>query len=394
MPPAIDAHEFAARREHLVDLARGEGARALALFSPRHIYYLTGFGFIPTERPVALYLTGGSVPTLLVPELEAEHAGEAAPELGIRSYPEYPGLVHPMRVFADLVKASGAGVVAVDSDGYGGGWGYEGPRLSELVSARVLRVACLINRVLEVKSTAEIACIRESCRWGDVAHRLLHEYTRVGVSESDVSLRASHEATRQMLQALGPQYARSSGRPLQVFAGFRGQVGPQSAMPHATTVHATFEPGQVLVTGAAGSIWGYRSELERTMVVGEPTAQVRRLFAAMLAAQELAISRLRPGISCREVDQAVHGFFEAQGLMPFWRHHSGHAIGLDGHESPFLDTGDGTIMTPGMVFTVEPGIYVRGLGGFRHSDTVEITDTGHRVLTDYPRDLESLIIPV
>ncbi len=394
VPPEIDAQELWRRQEHLMDIARSEGASALALFSARNIYYLTGFGFIPTERPVALLLSGNDPPQLLVPQLEAEHAAEAAPNLRVHPYPEYPGLKHPMHVFADLVKASGAGSVAVDSDGYAGGWGYEGPRLSELVGARVVRINAQITRVQQVKSPQEIACIAESCRWGDVAHHLLQAYTRVGAVESDVSLRASHEATRRMLAALGPEYARRSGRPLQVFAGYRGQVGQNSALPHATMIHATFAPGQVLVTGAAGCVQGYRSELERTMVVGTPSPEVKRYFAAMLTVQELAISMLRPGVACREVDAAVRGFFEREGLMPLWRHHTGHAIGLDGHESPFLDTGDATVITRGMVFTVEPGIYVRGLGGFRHSDTVEITATGHRVLTDYPRDLEALVIPV
>jgi Xaa-Pro aminopeptidase len=79
--------------------------------------------------------------------------------------------------------------------------------------------------------------------------------------------------------------------------------------------------------------------------------------------------------------------------MRYWRHHSGHAIGLRYHESPFLDLGDQTVMLPGMVFTVEPGLYAAELGGFRHSDTVLITDQGIEILTYYPRDLESLTIP-
>ena len=80
--------------------------------------------------------------------------------------------------------------------------------------------------------------------------------------------------------------------------------------------------------------------------------------------------------------------------MPYWRHHSGHAIGLRYHEGPFLDPGDDTVIRPGMVFTVEPGLYAPELGGFRHSDTVAGHRGRHRALTYYPRDLESLTIPV
>jgi len=90
----------------------------------------------------------------------------------------------------------------------------------------------------------------------------------------------------------------------------------------------------------------------------------------------------------------VLGYFEANGLLRHWRQHTGHAIGLRNHEAPFLDVGDHTTIEPGMVFTIEPGVYASDLGGFRHSDTVAVTEDGIDVLTDYPSDLESLTIPV
>jgi Xaa-Pro dipeptidase len=102
---------------------------------------------------------------------------------------------------------------------------------------------------------------------------------------------------------------------------------------------------------------------------------------------------LLPGAKCSEVDQAVRDYYEKHELMPYWKHHVGHAIGLRYHEAPFLDLGDETEIRPGMVFTVEPGLYHPGLGGFRHSDTVLITEEGNEILTYYPRDLASLTLP-
>jgi Xaa-Pro dipeptidase len=116
-------------------------------------------------------------------------------------------------------------------------------------------------------------------------------------------------------------------------------------------------------------MWGYHSELERTMIIGPASDEQRRFFEHMKAVQEVAWEALRPGAKCSEVDLAVRRYYEVRDLMPYWKHHTGHGIGLRYHEGPFLDSGDHTVLQPGMVLTVEPGLYVAGLGGFRHSDT-------------------------
>ena len=155
-----------------------------------------------------------------------------------------------------------------------------------------------------------------------------------------------------------------------------------------------FRAGDVLVTGASAPVWGYLSELERTMFVGEPSPEQRRMFEHMVALQDVAFDAIRPGPPVlRGRPGAVRAYFEEHDLWPHWRHHTGHAIGLRYHEGPFLDSGDDTEIRPGMVFTVEPGLYAPELGGFRHSDTVLVTEDGIEILTYYPRDLESLIVP-
>jgi Xaa-Pro aminopeptidase len=129
------------------------------------------------------------------------------------------------------------------------------------------------------------------------------------------------------------------------------------------------------------------------MLIGQPSDEQRRFFDHMLALQQTAFEAMGPGKPCAEVDRAVREYFDKHDLMTYWKHHSGHCIGLRYHEGPFLDRGDTTEMRPGMVFTVEPGLYVPGLGGFRHSDTVVITENGIEMLTYYPRDLDSLTLP-
>jgi Xaa-Pro aminopeptidase len=175
-------------------------------------------------------------------------------------------------------------------------------------------------------------------------------------------------------------------------AGYRGQIGRNAAIPHAHGNNIVFQAGDVLVTGASAPVWGYHSELERTMVIGSPSAEQRRMFDHMVALQDLAVETIRPGVPCAEVDIAVRAYYEKHDLWDNWRHHVGHAIGMRYHEGPVLDRGDPTEIRPGMVFTVEPGLYAPQLGGFRHSDTIAVTDEGVEWLTYYPRDLDSLTL--
>lgn len=283
--------------------------------------------------------------------------------------------------------------LGVDTDGYPWIFGYRGPQLSEVVNAAVTPVRAFVEDEMAVKSAAELALLRESCRWANLAHTLLQRYTVVSATETEVSQRASSEATRAMLDAIGPIYRGQNTFSSGAEAGYRGQIGRNAAIPHALANNIAFQKGDVLVTGATAPVWGYVSELERTMIIGQPSDEQRGFFDHMLALQETAFKAMEPGKPCAEVDRAVREYFDQHDLMPYWKHHVGHCIGLRYHEGPFLDRGDTTEMKPGMVFTVEPGLYVPGLGGFRHSDTVVITGEGIEILTYYPRDLASLTLP-
>jgi Xaa-Pro aminopeptidase len=394
---AITPEEHRARSDALLEHAQSAGLSGVVLFDPHYVLYYAGFAFIPTERPIALVLGPDGTRALVVPRLEVEHAEAKSTLDRVEHYLEYPGDPRAEDVLAATLADMGlAGTIGADQDGYPWILGYRGPTLSELSRAEVVRIAEHVEAQMAVKSDAEIALIRESVRWGNLAHRLLQRYTRVGTTETEVSERASNEATSAMLDAIGEVYRAQSVSAWSggARAGYRGQIGRNAAIPHALAGNLVFQPGDVLVTGASAPVWGYLSELERTMFVGDPTSEHERMFAHMLVLQELAFEAIRPGAPCSDVDTAVRAYFEEHDLWTNWRHHTGHAIGLRYHEGPFLDSGDHTEIRPGMVFTVEPGLYSPELGGFRHSDTVLVTDDGIEILTYYPRDLASLIIPV
>jgi Xaa-Pro aminopeptidase len=390
----ISDAEHVSRCECLLAHVQSGKFSGVVLFDSKYILYYTGFAFIPTERPMAFVMNGRGERALFVPRLELEHAQANALVERVDYYLEYPDDLHPAHVLAKLVTELGlTGQVAADDDGYPWILGYRGPRLSELTGVTVVPVRAFVEDQMAIKSPAELALLRESIRWGNLAHTLLQRYTRPGVTETEVQQRASHEATLAMLDAIGPIYRGQDPFLEGASAGYRGQIGRNAAIPHALANNVVFQAGDVLVTGATAPVWGYVSELERTMIIGKPTDEQRRYFEHMVALQDTAFKAMQPGRLCSDVDKAVRAYFEKHDLTGCWKHHSGHAIGLRYHEGPFLDRGDATELKPGMVFTVEPGLYIEGLGGFRHSDTVVITEDGVELMTYYPRDLESLTLP-
>ncbi len=390
----IPSEELQARRETLLQHVRSEKLTGCVLFDESYIQYFTSFPFLATERPVAVVASALGDLAVFVPEFEVERVRAETEFERVESYPEYPGVEHPLRILARVLRDMGiTGAIGADQDGYPGILGYQGPPLSEVAEQTVTSLAPFIEGMMVRKSEAEVALIRESARWCAHAHRLLQEYTRPGATEAEASLRAGHEATLAMLETLGSSYGGQQASSDGVSAGYRGQIGLKSAWAHAVAHNIEFKAGDVLVTETSAPIWGYNAELERAMIIGTPTDEMRRLFDHTVAAQDVALGALRPGRTCADVDDAVLSYFEANDLLPYWKQHTGHAIGLRNHEAPFLDVGDQTRIEPGMVFTIEPGLYSSEIGGFRHSDTVVVTEDGIDVLTEYPRDLESLTLP-
>ncbi len=392
--PAISAAEYRARREAVVAGMDAMRLDALCVFYPARITYLTGFHHIPTERPIALVLGPDAYTALLVPAVEKEHAEQVEGVDRLDVYFEYPGNEHPLgRVGVALAEVGAQpGRVGADHDGVVPLWGYRGPRLSEITGRPVIDAELLVESLRRVKSPAELECIQLSCDWSGRAHRRMQASIAAGKAEMECYAPAEVETLGEMVREM------PGWRPL----GFHGGTGltamfvggRSTAMPHGFVKNHGIQAGDVLVSGAGADIDGYQSELERTMVVGEPSASQRRAFDAMLALQTRAIEVMAPGVPAAEVELEVVRLADELGVRERLRHHVGHSIGLEGHEAPFLDRGDEAVLEPGMVFTVEPGVYFAELGGFRHSDTVVVTEDGRRVMTDYPRELEDLLIPV
>jgi len=387
LPEAEYDDRLASVRERLA----GTDAGAAVWFGATAIEYLTGFHHIQTERPVVLAVTDGRV-EITVPRLEVERV-EPNPRIdAVHHYFDYPG-GEPIGTAVGMLRGLGVESVAADSDGAPGVMGYEGPALSEHVDVETQE---WVSRMRWEKTDAEIDLIRESARWGNLAHRYLAEHAEVGAHPATVSQRASMEASRAMLDALGERYAvrvRGGG---PAHAGFIS--GEETALPHGHTPNERLSETDVLITGASANVDGYRSELERTMFVGDYTDEQEHYFGLMKEVQEVAIDALGPGVPVSYVDEQVWDYYEEHGITDLARHHVGHNIGMDGHEPPYIDRGWGgeydgadAQLRPGQVYTIEPGLYTDD-AGYRHSDTIAITDSGIEWLTYYPRDIASNVV--
>jgi Xaa-Pro dipeptidase len=388
---AIPREEHLDRQKRFYQELQAKQIDAAVLFAPTDIFYLTGFHYFITERPIGFFMDPSARSHLFVPLLEEDHALECAYVDCIHSYPEYPGLRHPMEYLQDILNNAGLQnkIIGMDADGYGSPMGYRGPKLSALYNTgNFVSVYGLVEKMRTLKSPAEVELMKESCRWANLAHRLVQKYAKAGISELEITSRATTEATICMLETLGANY-RPHGSTATAY--FRGQVGKRSAFPHVVTQNAVLKKGDNLITMAKAGVWGYHCELERTMFVQAVSPEQEKYFHLAAQAQEIALAQIKPGRPVSSVEKAVRSFFRENGLEHLAPHHSGHAMGILEHEAPFFDLGDDTLIAPGMIFSVEPGIYLKDLGGFRFSDTVLVTQTGSEILTYYPRDLESLI---
>jgi Xaa-Pro aminopeptidase len=392
----ISESEYRRRIEAVRKVLQRRRLDALYLTNATSIFYLTGYSFISTERPAALVIPLDGKTTFMGPLLEKDHVPLKTGLIEeVKTYLDYPGEKHPIEHFAEFLKEIGLAKKRIGVDnkaGAAGMWGYKGPPITrKLPEAKFVDMADLVPNMRLIKSPAEVALTRESAKWANLAVALLQEYATEGAWDVEVALAASLDASSIMKKTLGVDF-----EPLRnifpVSAGFRGQIGEMSAIPHAIGTKRKIRNGDVIIAEASVEIGGYSCELERTMIVGKPSAKQKRYFKVMTKAQEAAIQKIKEGVECGEVDKASMAVFKKAGLIHLVKHHTGHGLGLEGHEPPWLDMGNKERLKAGMVVSCEPGIYEVGFAGFRHSDTVLVTKEGCELITYYPRDIEQLTI--
>jgi Xaa-Pro aminopeptidase len=279
---------------------------------------------------------------------------------------------------AGLLASSGARRIGVEAERMTIG---QNERLTGHLpaGARLVPTRGLVEGVRAVKDGHEIACLRRSARLISETAAEVLDAVRPGLEEREVA--AAVEAAMRRIGFSRPAFDTIVGS------------GPNGALPHATAGERTLRPGDLIVLDFGGVCDGYCADLTRTVSLGPPGAEARRVHAAVLAAQAAAIGAVRPGVSTAGIDRAARAVLEAEGFGEAFGHATGHGLGLEVHEDPRIAParrapGAGPVLVqPGMVFTVEPGVYLPGWGGVRIEDDVLVTADGCEVLTTVARDL-------
>ncbi len=234
----------------------------------------------------------------------------------------------------------------------------------------------LVEDLRGVKDSDEIAAMIEAAQLGCTLFDRILQVLRPGVSEIDVAAELEHQA--RLLGAEGMSFETIAA------------AGVRSAMPHGRATANPLPRRGFLTLDFGVILKGYCSDMTRTVYLGMPGTEERRAYSAVLEAQEAAVAAVAAGVVCGDVDEAARSVLRREGLAEAFTHSTGHGVGLEIHEPPRIGTGQKTRLQPGMVITIEPGIYLEGRFGIRIEDMVAVTRTGGQVLTPAPKALIEL----
>lgn len=356
--------EYAARRNALAARMAGENLDAMVVTSAANVRYLTGFtgsnGLVVVFQGRAVFFT------------DPRYRIQAAQEVGCQVRVVTGAML--LRTAALLKQSKSRRV------------GFERSRLT-VEAFETLKNALPMRSSLEpvqgwienqrmIKSAGEIAGIRRSVELNSRAFAEAVKQVRPGMRETDLAAELDHRVRRH--GAEGPAFETIVA------------AGPRTALPHARPTDATLPPRGMILVDMGAMLHGYASDMTRMLFLGRPEPQIKNMYAAVLEAQLAAIDAVRPGVKSHEVDRAARRVLARHKLDRAFVHSTGHGLGLEIHEPPRVGKKDQTVLESGMAITIEPGVYLEGIGGVRIEDTVIVTAAGCEVLTPTSKELHTL----
>jgi D-alanyl-D-alanine dipeptidase len=361
----VRPERFAERRARAVEAAAEAGLAGLLVAPGPDLVYLTGHEPPPLERLTVLILAADRDPVLVVPELERPAAATAPGIEGVELAP-WPDGEDPYELAARILRA---GRYALSDRTWA----------SHLLALEHATADCLFvaaGRVMPllraVKDEGEVALLRAAAVAADAAFAEIVRAPFAGRREAEVAAELE-----RLLRERGHERVEFT------IVG----SGPNGASPHHEASERTIGEGDAVVLDFGGVADGYCSDITRTVFVGEPDDEQRRVYDVVRTAQQAAFEAVRPGVAAQDVDRAARAVIAEAGYGERFVHRTGHGIGLEVHEEPYIVEGNETPLRPGMTFSDEPGIYLEGRFGVRIEDQVVVTDSGAERLNEAPRDL-------
>ena len=360
-----------ARLEKLQRIIRESGYDAAALVPGPTLTYLTGVRWYLSGRPLVMFVRPEGDPAMIIPLLEMPRIERTAPfSIAYYVYTDAEGYrpafdeacngldldgkkvaveAMKMRVLeGHLIEHYSPGCTVIYAD-------------AELVKARIH------------KEPGELDAMRQAIKISEAALEATLPQIKVGMTE--------RQALRILLDEMANRGSEGNAFDPIVLAG------PKSAQPHGEPSDDPIKAGELLLFDFGAAIDGYPADITRTFAVGEISPEMTKVYETVKAANEAGIRAAKPGMAAQELDRIVRKVIHDAGYGQHFIHRTGHGLGLDIHEGPNIVEGNHQILEPGMVFTIEPGIYLPEKGGVRIEDNVTVTETGVEVLTSYPKAL-------
>ena len=334
--------------------------------------YLSGLHFHLMERPVVLLFAKDQTPALVLPELELQKVALLPYELQVFAYPEKP---------SEWDNAFHGAVQALGLDGKR--IGVE-PRQLRLLEFNFMKTNApdaeypdgsdVLSALRLKKDQAEVENMRKAVQIAQSALEATIPSMKIGITVKELS------------SQLVVQLLRHGSEPEMPFSPIVSG-GPNSANPHASPTDRKLQAGDLLVIDWGATHEGYISDLTRTFAVGDVDDEYQKIHKIVQESNAAGRAAGKPGARCADVDIAARDVIEKSGYGEYFTHRTGHGIGMEGHEEPYMRGDNEQLLEPGMAFTVEPGIYLPGKNGVRVEDNVVVTESGADVLSDIPREI-------
>ncbi|MFQ5577377.1 MAG: M24 family metallopeptidase [Anaerolineae bacterium] len=360
------------RLNKLIRLLPAHNLDCAAIIPGPTLYYLTNLSFHLMERPIVAFFTPDAPPTLVAPEFECAKI-ESPGAWQLFPWRDEEGVEGAFEACCRALKLSGRRVGVEELS----------MRVKEYTllatfapGATVSAADPLIAAMRMLKEADEVRRMKAAVALAEGVLRDTLPAIQIGMTEKEV-------AAKLMVGLL------TAGSEPVPFAPLV-QTGPTGAAPHAAAGGRTLEAGHLLIIDFGARVEGYVSDITRTVAVGQIDDAARQIYRAVQDANRAGRAAAAPGAACQDVDRAARRVIEQAGFGQYFTHRTGHGLGLQGHEPPFIVDGNNEVLQPDMTFTVEPGIYIPGLGGVRIEDDVLVTGAGAESLTTFNRRLISV----